>query len=164
MAGNIARHETAIDEILAGYRVDPVAELASAGASVLLNPSCSPWHVGKALERRRMIADLAVRHALPIVFVNQVGGNDELIFDGGSFAADAGGRVHGALPLFDSAFGIVELPLDAGGQAPEEVADPEPTAQLEAGLVLGIRDYFRKQNLPPGAVVAFCFSSVVGAI
>jgi NAD+ synthetase len=137
-----------------GYRVDPVAELASAGVSVLLNPSCSPWHVGKALERRRMIADLAVRHGLPIVFVNQVGGNDELIFDGGSFAVDAGGRIHGALPLFDSAFGIVELPPDARGQEPEDVADLEPTAQLEAGLVLGIRDYFRKQNLPPGAVVA----------
>lgn len=137
-----------------GYRVDPVAELASAGVSVLLNPSCSPWHVGKALERRRMIADLAARHELPIVFVNQVGGNDELIFDGGSFAADARGRIHAALPLFDSAFGIVEIPVDTEGQKPEEIADPERTAQLEAGLVLGIRDYFRKQNLPPGAVVA----------
>jgi NH3-dependent NAD+ synthetase/predicted amidohydrolase len=137
-----------------GYRIDPVAEFASAGVSVLLNPSCSPWHVGKALERRRMIAELAARHGLPIVFVNQVGGNDELIFDGGSFAADADGRIHAALPLFDSAFGIVEIPVDAEGHEPEEIADPDHTAQLEAGLVLGIRDYFRKQNLPLGAVVA----------
>jgi predicted amidohydrolase len=72
-----------------GYPVDPVGELARAGANLILNPSCSPWHAGKALERRGMIARLAARHAVPIAFVNQVGGNDELIFDGGSFVADA---------------------------------------------------------------------------
>jgi len=135
-----------------GYDLDPVAELAAAGASIVFNPSCSPWHVGKAAARRGMIAALAARHGVPIVFVNQVGGNDELIFDGGSFVADAGGRIHGALPLFDSAFGVVELDGEKG-VAPGEVVDPRHAAQLEAGLVLGIRDYFRKQNLPPGAVV-----------
>jgi NAD+ synthase (glutamine-hydrolysing) len=136
-----------------GYPVDPVAELAKAGVSVVLNLSCSPWNVGKAHERRQIIGELAARHGVPVVFVNQVGGNDELIFDGGSFAADASGKIHAALPLFDSALGIVELPAAAPGQAPEEIADPDRSAQLEAGLVLGIRDYFRKQNLPPGAVV-----------
>ena len=136
-----------------GYSEDPVGELAAAGASLVFNPSCSPWHVGKAAERRHMVADLAARHRVPIVFVNQVGGNDELIFDGGSFAVDARGRVQAALPLFDTAFGVVDLPADAGGFAPGEVSDPDATAQLEAGLVLGIRDYFRKQGLPPGAVI-----------
>jgi NAD+ synthase (glutamine-hydrolysing) len=135
-----------------GYALDPVSELAAAGASLVFNPSCSPWHVGKAASRREMVAALAKRHGLPIAFVNQVGGNDELVFDGGSFLADARGRIHAPLPLFDSAFAVVDLAA-ADGCAPAEVADPDATEQLEAGLVLGIRDYFRKQGLPPGAVV-----------
>jgi NAD+ synthase (glutamine-hydrolysing) len=136
-----------------GYALDPVGELAAAGANLVLNPSCSPWHAGKARERRGMIARLAARHRVPIVFVNQVGGNDELIFDGGSFVADAAGRVHGVLPLFDAAFGIVDLPAAEPGLLPDAVPEPDRTAQLEIGLVLGIRDYFGKQGLPPGAVV-----------
>jgi NAD+ synthetase len=136
-----------------GYAIDPVGELARAGANVVLNPSCSPWHAGKARERRSMIARLAARHATPIVFVNQVGGNDELIFDGGSFVADGSGRVHGVLPLFDSAFGVVDLPVPGPGLAPEAVEELDRIAQLEEGLVLGIHDYFHKQGLPPGAVI-----------
>jgi NAD+ synthase (glutamine-hydrolysing) len=135
------------------YELDPVGELAAAGANLILNPSCSPWHADKARERRGMIARLAARHRVPIAFVNQVGGNDELIFDGGSFVADAAGRVHGALPLFDTAFGVVDLPPAEPGREPDAVAEPDRTAQLEMGLVLGIRDYFCKQGLPPGAVV-----------
>jgi NAD+ synthase (glutamine-hydrolysing) len=136
-----------------GYARDPVGDLAAAGAALVFNPSCSPWHVGKAAERRAMLASLAQKHRVPIVFVNQVGGNDELVFDGGSCAIDAKGRVHGALPLFDGAFGVIDLPSAAPGSALAEVQDPDAVAQLEAGLVLGIRDYFRKQGLPPGAVV-----------
>jgi NAD+ synthase (glutamine-hydrolysing) len=135
-----------------GYETDPVGELAAAGASLVFNPSCSPWHVGKASARRQMICDLASRHGCAVVFVNQVGGNDELIFDGGSFVTDANGRVHGNLPLMDSAFGIVELP-GGEGVAASDIQDPDDVAQLEAGLVLGIRDYFRKLGLPPGAVI-----------
>jgi NAD+ synthetase len=136
-----------------GYPTDPVGELAAAGASVVLNPSCSPWHVGKARFRRNMLATLAARHRVPIVFVNQIGGNDELIFDGGSCVADASGRIHAALPLFDAAFDVVDLASLPAGAAPESIGDPPGLAQLEAGLVLGIRDYFRKQGLPPGAVI-----------
>jgi NAD+ synthase (glutamine-hydrolysing) len=85
--------------------------------------------------------------------VNQVGGNDELIFDGASFAVDARGRVLAALPHFEPGFAVVDLEASDPGLAPEAVVDPEPVAQLESGLVLGIRDYFRKQDLPPGAVL-----------
>jgi len=136
-----------------GYSVDPVGELARAGANLILNPSCSPWHAGKPRERRGMIARLAARHGVPIAFVNQVGGNDELIFDGGSFVADAAGRVHTVLPLFDSAFGVVDLPAAEPGRAADTVSELDRTAQLEAGLVLGIHDYFAKQRLPRGPVV-----------
>jgi len=133
-----------------GYPIDPVGELRAAGAGFVLNLSGSPWHVGKPAERRRLVGELAARHGVPIALVNQVGGDDELVFDGASFAVDAAGRTIAALPLFEPALEIIEL---GAGAAPVLAADPEPVAQLEAGLVLGIRDYFRKQGLPPDAVV-----------
>jgi NAD+ synthetase len=135
------------------YPVDPIAELARAGARLLFNVSASPWHVEKAAQRRRMIGALSAAHGVPIVFVNQVGGNDELIFDGGSFVTSASGRIVASLPLFESAFEVIDLASDSPSRALEEVEDPDATSQLEAGLSLGIRDYFRKQRLPTGAVV-----------
>jgi NAD+ synthetase len=134
------------------YSLDPVGELAAAGAQVVLNLSASPWEMGKAASRRGVVADLASRHGVAIVLVNQVGGNDELIFDGASFACDTHGRILAQLPLFEPAFEVVDLEAP-GGIAAEQVEDPDAIAQLEAALVLGIRDYFRKQDLLPGAVV-----------
>jgi NAD+ synthetase len=135
-----------------GYPVDPVGELAEAGAELVLNLSASPFHVGKAPFRRSLLAELARKHAVPIAFVNQVGGNDELVFDGGSCVVDAAGRVLAALPLFEPAFEVVDLAA-APARALDSVIDPPDVEQLAAALVLGIRDYFRKQNLPPGAVI-----------
>ena len=135
------------DEV--GYPVNPAEELARAGAELIANLSASPWHVGRAAERRAMLGEIATRQGLPVVFANQVGGNDELIFDGGSFVCDNKGRILASLPLFETAFTAVDLEAEAA----DGVRDPDDTAQLEAGLVLGIRDYFRKQGLPPGAVI-----------
>ena len=135
------------------YARDPLAELAQAGSTQILNLSASPWHVGKPLERRTMFARAARRLGVPIAFVNQVGGNDELIFDGGSFAVDAAGRICAALPLFETALEVVTCDGLNPGNTPEQVGEPRGAAQLAAGLATGIRDYFRKQQLPPGAVV-----------
>jgi NAD+ synthetase len=135
-----------------GYTIDPTAELARAGAQFVVNLSASPFHVGKAALRRRIVSALARRCGVPIVFANQLGGNDELIFDGASFACDARGRVICALPSFEPAFHVLDVG-DEGRLATDEVVDPDAVAQLESALVLGIRDYFRKQGLPPGAVV-----------
>lgn len=134
------------------YPVDPVAELAARGAGVIINPSASPWHVGKAAERRAMFAEVAARVDRPIVFVNQVGGNDELIFDGGSCVVTPDGDVHAEIPLFESGLSYFEWPGGKGTPV-AEVEDPDEVMQLERGLVMGIRDYFLKQNLPPGAVI-----------
>jgi NAD+ synthase (glutamine-hydrolysing) len=133
------------------YDVDPTGDLARQGARLILNLSASPWHVGKPQQRRELFCALAKRHGVPIAFANQVGGNDELIFDGGSFFVDAQGRIRASLPLFESALEVIDVddlpaPLAA-------TLEPIGAAQLEAGLVLGIRDYFRKQQLPPGAVI-----------
>ena len=146
------------------YPIDPVAELVAQGAGIILNPSASPWHVGKAAERRALLADVAKRCGRPIVFVNQVGGNDELVFDGGSCVIGPDGRVQVAMPLFETGLAICDLPTQranpgrielalGSGRALDAIADPSPVEQLERGLVLGIRDYFLKQNLPPGAVI-----------
>ena len=137
-----------------GYSADPTGELAQAGAQLVANLSASPWHAGKPAELRRIFCDLAAKHSVPIAFCNQVGGNDELIFHGGSFVADARGRVLAALPLFEPALAVVDL-ADANAEAvaSDAIVEPERIAQLEAALVLGIRDYFAKQGLPPGAVI-----------
>jgi NAD+ synthetase len=139
------------------YGLDPAADLARAGAKVLLNLSASPWHVQKPRTRREMLARLAATHDLPIVFVNQVGGNDELVFDGASFVVDPAGRIHAQLPMFESGFAVVDLPLEGGSakaESSDDALDLEPVAELERALVLGIHDYFSKQGLPPGAVIA----------
>jgi len=136
-----------------GYRTNPVADLAAAGCTAILNLSASPWYVAKAAERRQLFGDLARKNSVPICFVNQVGGNDELIFDGGSFVVDALGRVRKTLALFESAFDVVDLDDGSAPLDEAEIGDPDAIAQLEAGLILGIRDYFRKQGLTSGAVV-----------
>ncbi len=135
------------------YGIDPMGELADQGAELVLNISASPWHVGKPRERREMLAEMARRHRMPIVFANQVGGNDELVFDGASFVVDANGRVRAALPVFSQHLEVVDLDAPPLNLAPDEVDEPTGVAQLEAGLVLGIRDYFHKLGLPLGAVV-----------
>ena len=75
------------------YARDPVCELADQGADVLINISSSPFTIGKAQVRRQMIRQEAVKNARPFVYVNQVGGNDELVFDGHSLVFDAQGQV-----------------------------------------------------------------------
>jgi NAD+ synthase (glutamine-hydrolysing) len=134
------------------YALDPVGDFARAGAGLVLNLSASPFHAGKAAERRRMFADLAAKRGVPIAFVNQVGGNDDLIFDGGSFVVDAEGRIRAALPLFEPALEVVDL-ATAPARSLDAVSDPGRAEQLAAALALGIGDYFRKQDLPPGAVI-----------
>jgi len=135
------------------YGIDPVGELVAAGAEAVLNISCSPWRGGKPAERRRVVGALARRHGVPIVYVNQLGGNDEIIFDGGSFVASGEGRILLQLPLFEPALEVFDLEHPGAGVEADAVAEPERIAQLETALVLGIRDYFRKQGLPLGAVI-----------
>ena len=131
------------------YPVDPVQELCGAGAELILTISASPWEQRKGGFREAMLCDAARRLEIPIVFDNLVGGNDELIFDGGSFAVDREGRVVHRSVRFEEDFAIVD-PFEAGRP---EVPEREPEmALLERALVLGVRDYFQKLGLS-GAVV-----------
>jgi NAD+ synthetase len=122
------------------YRANPPSLLASAGATVLFNNSASPWHVGKNKTRHEMLSNLAAKTKRPVIYCNLVGGNDELIFDGGSMAFNASGQLITRGKLFEEDFVV----FDTGAAQPT----PPPELCLEEmvyrALVLGLRDYFHK--------------------
>jgi NAD+ synthetase len=125
------------------YKNNPVAELASQGIDLLINMSASPYALGKPERRLEMIKHSAVSHNLPVVYVNQVGGNDDLIFDGSSVAFSRHGQMVDLLPSFRSSFGVWQF---AGKDLIPKSAPalPEPLQQVWEALVLGLQDYARK--------------------
>jgi NAD+ synthase/NAD+ synthase (glutamine-hydrolysing) len=123
------------------YVRDPVEELAGRGAEALISINASPYHIGKRDLRREVFRATAQRHRLPLVYVNQVGGNDQLVFDGSSFALNARGEVVAAARSFDEDLVVADLHESAGEK--HESHAGEMSAAFEA-LVLGTRDYLRK--------------------
>lgn len=123
------------------YRRDPVGELARAGAELLVSINASPYHMGKRALRREIFAATAKRHGIPLVYVNQAGGNDQLVFDGSSFAMNAAGEVSASAVSFGEDMVLFD-PDASAGDARENFRD-ECEAVYEA-LVLGARDYIRK--------------------
>ncbi|WP_204151723.1 NAD+ synthase [Leptolyngbya sp. CCY15150] len=130
------------------YQVNPIADLASQGVDLVLNLSASPYSVGKQAIREAMLRHAALRHQVPILYVNQVGGNDDLIFDGSSVAMNAQGQtVVRALPFQpDLQFLDYDLTLGDVTADPEAIA-PQPAShdgEIWSALVLGVQDYARK--------------------
>jgi NAD+ synthetase len=134
------------------YRRDPVKELIAQGAKIILNLSASPWHDGKERMRLEMLQRVARDEKIPIVQVNLVGANDELIFDGHSVALDSRGEVIALGQGFAEDVFVADLePSPSGG---ERVAEgrvregakefPSRERQLFSALSLGIRDYVQK--------------------
>lgn len=128
-------------------RPDPVAELVARGADVLINLSASPFELDKPQRRRNLVERHVDRGRIPFVFVNQVGGNDDLVFDGHSFVVDSTGQLRCLLKGFDSDLAIVNLEnmpaereWNAGARAPGAVREQ----RLLDALVLGLRDYMLK--------------------
>ncbi len=123
------------------YERDPVDELMKMGGTLLLSVNASPFHLGKRELRLDMFRALARRHQAPVVMVNQVGGNDQVVFDGSSFVMDANGEVIASAASFREDLIIADL--DTGlGDIRADFTD-ESEAVYEA-LVLGTRDYIRK--------------------
>jgi NAD+ synthase/NAD+ synthase (glutamine-hydrolysing) len=123
------------------YTVDPVESLVRAGGNLLFNISASPFWIGKRELRRDMLASLARQHKVPVVFVNQVGGNDSLVFDGSSFVLNAEGEVIAQCRSFEE--DLVFLDSDTlSGEKHEQLAGDDASAY--AALVLGTRDYMHK--------------------
>jgi NAD+ synthase (glutamine-hydrolysing) len=135
------------------YARDPIAELVRAGAGLVVNVSASPYALGKPALRERMLSAGAASHGAPIAYVNQVGGNDALVFDGGSMLVAKDGAVLARAPLFEEVLLVAELEtgrsevVALGAAAPAAsrapAADPEADEVFRA-LALGVRDYVRK--------------------
>ena len=123
------------------YNVDPVEELMKQGASLILNISASPWWQNKRALRREMLAAIAKRHHVPVVMVNQVGGDDSLIFDGSSLAIGPDGEVIAQGKSFEEDLIFADLAALTGDV--REQPGGEDEAMLEA-LALGTRDYVHK--------------------
>ncbi len=128
------------------YPRNPIADLAEAGVDIVINLSASPYSVNKAELRASMLSHSAARFRCPILYVNQVGANDDLIFDGASLAFNRQGDLVARLPAYQSGLAVVEYdPVDRD-LVPAELA-PLPADTDEAiwsALVLGVRDYARK--------------------
>ncbi len=129
---------------------DPVAELAAAGAEVLVVPSASPFVLGKGRRHREILRQHATRHGLYVASVNQVGGNDELVFDGHAAVYQPNGALAAAAPGFVEHLLLVDLDPGSSGKSdpPARVSDPILAAVSEEllfkALVLGTRDYCGK--------------------
>src|SRR5439155_8371944 len=123
------------------YHQDPIEELAQAGAQAIVNLSASPFTVGKQQRREKMLGHMARKYKLPMAICNQVGANDDLIFDGRSAGFDAEGRLFARARGFEDDVAIIDLLAGKG-----EIASDDFTLEAEIwnALVLGVRDYARK--------------------
>ncbi len=122
------------------YQHNPPVELAMAGSRVLFNVSASPWSVGKDETRYRMLQSMAIKAKCPVIFCNQVGGNDELVFDGGSVAFNGAGELIGRAEMFAEDFVVV----DTESKTAVARADLPVEEHIYKALVLGLRDYLHK--------------------
>jgi NAD+ synthase (glutamine-hydrolysing) len=123
------------------YQVDPVDSLIKAGGNFVLNISASPFWIGKRELRRDMLASIARQHKVPVVLVNQVGGNDSLVFDGSSLVLNREGQVIAQGRSFEEDL-IYFDSQSLSGEMHEQIAGDE--ASVYSALVLGTRDYMQK--------------------
>ena len=136
------------------WEAAPAAQARAAGAELILNINSSPFHRGKQQERMELVSGRARENGIPIVYVNQVGGQDELVFDGGSFAVNADGQVCTCLPNYQETTGRVRADWLDGRCVLEQgpLAPPlDPLESIYQALVLGVRDYVNKNRF--GGVV-----------
>jgi NAD+ synthase (glutamine-hydrolysing) len=122
------------------YQHNPPGELAEAGAKIIFNISASPWHLGKNKTRFEMLRSIAQKARRPVVFCNQVGGNDELIFDGHSVVFNANGDLIAQGKWFEEDFVIV----DTESKTAIPPLELKPEEAIYRALTLGLRDYFYK--------------------
>jgi NAD+ synthase (glutamine-hydrolysing) len=125
------------------YTHDPADELIELGAEVLVSINASPFNKGKMGQRCAMVSHRAMAAKIPIVFVNLVGGNDGVIFDGASIVADARGKIILQAPPFEEFIGTVDLDSDV---ADERCLPGDDIETIHDALILGIRDYAHKNG------------------
>jgi NAD+ synthase (glutamine-hydrolysing) len=124
----------------------PMSESKAAGAELMININASPFHTGKLQQRHELLSRHAKRHQLPIVYVNQVGGQDELVFDGASFVVDAQGEVVASLMEHEAAVELVEFDANLRVNRASPLLVKSELASIYDTLVLGVRDYIEKNR------------------
>ncbi|WOX06680.1 NAD+ synthase [Microbulbifer pacificus] len=131
------------------WHPEPVVQAERAGAKLMLNINASPFHRGKAEERLALLGRQAQAGKMPIVYVNTVGGQDELVFDGGSFAVDKHGELRARAPEFVESLLPVTVQVDGDDVSLVQGNDAAPLEELASvyqALVLGVRDYVNKNG------------------
>jgi NAD+ synthetase len=126
------------------YRINPIADLAAQGVELIINLSASPYTVGKQQLREAMLKHSAVRFNHPVIYVNQVGSNDDLIFDGCSVAFNRRGEMVCRAPAFATSLLLVDYQDGDLQPAPVATLPDSSDAEMWGALVLGVRDYARK--------------------
>ena len=139
------------------YHTDPLKALEAQHLDLMVNLSASPWHNGKTLLRRQIVTDAARQLGCPVAYVNAVGGNDELIFDGRSLVADAQGNLAAGLSAFAEELRVVEVDCGRGAPSPRHAAlapsfAEDDMADIYNALVLGLRDYAQKSGFKKALV------------
>jgi NAD+ synthase (glutamine-hydrolysing) len=148
--------------------LDPVRQLAAMKCDLMVNLSASPWNYGKGGVRQTLVTDAARAIGCPSAYVNAVGGNDELIFDGRSLVSDASGRILCGMAAFSEELVVAEtgpVPPAAPSALAPTFEQPD-MADIHAALTLGLRDYAHKCGFRSGLVALSggIDSAVVGAI
>jgi NAD+ synthetase len=123
------------------YERDPVEELVHAGANLIINIAASPYSTGRQGLRRRMLSALAAGHRVPVAYVNLVGGNDQLIFEGRSLLCDLHGGIAAEAAAFREDMPVLDVDLEAGAAPPPH---PDVVEDVWRALILGLHDYARK--------------------
>lgn len=126
------------------YETDPIENLIARGANVMINISSSPFALGKHdTIRLRMLTHDAIKYKVPFIYVNQVGGNDDLVFDGNSFVINAEGKLIAQAAAFEEDLTVVDL---KNPEIQSELKTYIPIETLHGALILGLRDYVTKCN------------------
>ncbi len=131
----------------------PIETLAKLGPDLLISLSASPYEYDKRDRRETLHAEIARDHSLPLLYVNQVGATDDILFDGASFAISAKGEMRGRLPAFRQAFAIYDTDrarFDAESDSIREDSAPDELEVLVRGLVHGIAEYFSRTGFSLG--------------
>ncbi|MFT5656396.1 MAG: NAD+ synthase (glutamine-hydrolyzing) [Arenicella sp.] len=131
------------------WHTGPIEDTVAQGAEVIININGSPYHTNKILERREVVCERAKALQTPVIYTNQIGGQDELVFDGASFVTDSNGQIAHQMASFEEGLSAVTLIKGEEGVrviGSEMVPEQEFLASVYNALVLGVRDYVRKNG------------------
>ena len=136
------------------YVQEPMEQLAKASPDIMINIAASPFDADQAKRREEILARNARKYELPLVYVNHVGAQTELLFDGGSLLMNANGEIVQRLKFFEEDFAVVDI-RELEKMLPIRDENPEKIALLHDALVMGVRNYFQKLGFGKAILGAF---------